>query len=228
MHVLPVSARLIKVSILTLLWAFSWAGSGIAADEWQVLFNGKDLAGWRPNTQPEAFSVVDGAIRVHATQAYAHLFFIGDGSPDAGRFKNFELEATVRGEPSSNSGIFFHTASDCGEGPKLTLKKGYEVQLNSTVKEKRKTGSLYAVVDLAESPVDEGQWFKVRIRVEGRRIVVHVNDQQTVDYTETDGAPRLKGFEGRLLDPAGGLIALQAHDPESTFYFRDVRVRRLP
>ena len=36
------------------------------------------------------------------------------------------------------------------------------MQLNSTVKEKRKTGSLYAVVDLAESPVDEAHWFKVR------------------------------------------------------------------
>lgn len=220
--------RSLEALALALLIATSSAAHGVAGDDWQVLFNGKDLTGWRPNTQPEAFSVVDGAIRVHATQAYAHLFFIGDGSPDAGRFKNFELEATVRGEPSSNSGIYFHTAIDCGEGPKLTLKKGYEVQLNSTVKEKRKTGSLYAVVDLAESPVDETQWFKVRLRVEGRHIVVHINDKQTADYTETDGAPRLKGFEGRLLDPTGGSIALQAHDPESTFYFRDVRVKRLP
>jgi hypothetical protein len=64
--------------------------------------------------------------------------------------------------------------------------------------------------------------------VEGRRIVVHVNDQQTVDYTETDATPRLKGFEGRLLDPVGGMIALQAHDPASTFYFRDERVKRQP
>ncbi len=199
-----------------------------AGDGWVELFNGKDLAGWKPNTQPEAFAVVDGAIRTHATQPYAHLFYIGDGSADAGRFKNFELEATVRGEPSSNSGIYFHTDIACGEGERLKLTKGYEVQLNSTVKEKRKTGSLYAVVDLAESPVDESQWFKVRIRVEGRRIVVHVNDQQTVDYTETDGAPRLKGFAGRLLNPKGGSIALQAHDPDSTFYFKSVRVRRLP
>ena len=35
------------------------------------------------------------------------------------------------------------------------LAKGYEIQLNSTEKEKRKTGSLYAVVDLDKSPVDE-------------------------------------------------------------------------
>lgn len=215
-------------ALLRVLSVFLCSASALAADGWVELFNGKDLAGWKPNAQPEAFTVVDGAIRTHATQSYAHLFYVGDGSPEAGRFKNFELEATVRGEPNSNSGIYFHTDIASGEGPRLKLTKGYEVQLNSTEKEKRKTGSLYAVVDLAESPVDETQWFKVRIRVEGRRIIVQVNDRQTVDYTETDGAPRLKGFEGRLLNPEGGSIALQAHDPESTFYFKCVRVRRLP
>lgn len=214
--------------LLRVIPLFLCAVSALAADDWMELFNGRDLTGWKPNTQPEAFTVVDGAIRTHATQSYAHLFYVGDGSPDAGRFKNFELEATVRGEPSANSGIYFHTDIGSGEGPRLKLTKGYEVQLNSTAKEKRKTGSLYAVVDLAESPVDETQWFKLRIRVEGRRIVVHVNDKQTVDYTEPDNAPRLKGFEGRLLSPDGGSIALQAHDPDSVFYFKSVRVRRLP
>ena len=43
-----------------------------------------------------------------------------------------------------------------------------------------------------------------------------------------DSILRRKGFEGQFLDPDGGLIALQAHDPESTLYFRNVQVRRLP
>ena len=198
------------------------------ANDWQELFNGKDLTGWKPNAQPEAFTVVDGTIRAHATQSYAHLFYIGDGSPSAGRFKNFELEATVRSETNSNSGIYFHSDINCGEGPKLKLTKGYELQLNNQEHEKRKTGSLYAVVDLAQSPVDETQWFKVRLRVEGRHIQIWVNDKQTVDYTEKDGDTRPKGFEGRWLDPNGGMIALQAHDPGSTYFFKSVRVRRLP
>jgi len=199
-----------------------------SAGDWIPLFNGKDLAGWEPNTQPEAFTVVDGAIRAHATQSYAHLFYVGDGSPEAGRFRDFELEATVRGELHSNSGIYFHSDIASGEGPKLKLAKGYELQLNDTVKEKRKTGSLYAVADLSASPVDETQWFKVRLRVEGRRIQIFVNDRQTADYTERDGDPRPKGFEGRFLDPRGGSIALQAHDPDSVYYFKDLRIRRLP
>jgi hypothetical protein len=216
--------KLILLFLAVTLCIFSTA----VAEEWIPLFNGKDLAGWKANTQPEAFTVVDGAIRAHAPKPYAHLFYVGDGSPEAGRFKNFELEATVRGEPNSNSGIYFHTDISSGEGPRLALKKGYEVQLNSAAKEKRKTGSLYGVVDLAESPVDETQWFKVRLKVEGRRIVVWINDKQTVDYIEPENPPRAPNFAGRLLSPDGGFIALQAHDPDSVFYFKDVRVRRLP
>ena len=217
-----------KFSLPAALVALCLSTSAWAAEGWVELFNGRDLSGWRPNTQPEAFNVVDGAIRARATQPYAHLFYIGDGSPAAGRFRNFELEATVRGEPVSNAGIFFHTDMASGEGERLKLTKGYEVQLNNVPKEKRKTGSLYAVVDVAESPVDETQWFKVRIRVEGRRIVVQVNDKTTVDYTEPENAPRPTAFAGRLLSADGGSIALQAHDPESVYYFKSVRVRRLP
>lgn len=104
----------------------------------------------------------------------------------------------------------------------------YEVQLNSSLKGKRKTGSLYAVVDLDKSPVDETKWFKVRVRVEGERITVHVNDERVVDYTEPADVKRPPGRAGRLLDPRGGAVALQAHDPKSVFHFKDVRVRRLP
>ncbi len=217
-----------KSRSLVFALSFALSLSAFAEDGWISLFNGKDLTGWKPNAQPEAFTVADGAIRAHATESYAHLFYVGDGSPHAGRFKNFELEAVVRGEPSSNSGIYFHSDINSGEGPKLTLMKGYEMQLNNTEKEKKKTGSLYAVVDVPVSPVDETKWFKARIRVEGKRIQIFINDKQTVDYTEEANPQRPKRFEGRLLDPNGGMIALQAHDPGSTYYFKEVRVRRLP
>ena len=202
--------------------------TSVADEEWQPLFNGKDLTGWRANTQPEAFSVVDGTLRVHAPKPYAHLFFVGDGSPGAGQFKNFELEAVVRGEPNANSGIFFHSNIDSGRGGRLALSEGYEVQLNSSPGEQRKTGSLYAVVDLAKSPVDETQWFRIRIRVQDKHITVHVNDEKVVDYVEPENPQRPAGFEGKRIKPEGGAIALQAHDPDSVFFFKEVRIRRLP
>lgn len=176
---------------------------------------------------PESFSVVDGAIRVKATKASAHLFYVGELKEGFVRFKNFELEATCRGETNSNSGIFVHTDLSTRDKA-LHLARGYEIQLNSSQREKRKTGSLYAVVDLDKSPVDESQWFLVRITVRDRRITVHLNGQQVVDYTEPPGVQRPVERAGRLLNPEGGGIALQGHDPESVFYFRDLRIKRLP
>lgn len=203
-------------------------GSG-KAEEWLTLFNGKDLTGWKANADPGAFTVVEGAIRAHATHPTnrSHLFYVGTAPDGLVRFKNFELEAVCRGEPGSNSGIFFHTDLATRDA-KLHLQNGYEVQLNSSPKEKRKTGSLYAIEDLAESAVDETTWFTIRFRVEGRRIRIWVNDRQTVDYTEPEGVQRPADRSGRVLNPEGGAIALQAHDSKSTFYFKSVRLRKLP
>ena len=198
-----------------------------AAEEWQTLFNGKDLTGWRANVMPESFTVVDGAIRAHATKPSAHLFYAGGLKSGFMSFKNFVLEATCRSEPNSNSGIFIHTDMSTRDSA-LHLAKGYEIQLNSTVKEKRKTGSLYAVVDLAQSPVDESQWFKVRVTVNGKRIMIHLNDKPVVDYTEPENVTRPPERAGRLINPQGGGIALQAHDPGSVFYFKDIRIKPLP
>jgi hypothetical protein len=195
-----------------------------AADTWRTLFNGKDLTGWKPNAYPDSWSVVDGAIRARATKESSHLFYVGEKTEGFERFINFELEVVARSEPNSNGGIFFHTDYTTN-GPALRLSKGYEVQLNSSERERRKTGSLYAVVDLATSPVDESKWFTVLITVRGKRIVVQIDGKQVVDYTEPENVERPAGREGRRLDPAGGAIALQAHDPGSTFYFKTVRLR---
>jgi hypothetical protein len=217
---------------LFLAWFLCAATAGLAAEAgWRELFNGVDLTGWKSNADPGAFTVVDGVLKAHATHPTnrGHLFFVGQRAEGLELFRNFELEAVVRGEPGSNSGIFFHTDMETRDG-RLHLKNGYEVQLNSSPTEKRKTGSLYDVVDLARSPVDEAKWFTVGIRVQGQRIVVRVNGQTTVDYTEPPGvvAQRSSQRKGRVLRRDGGAIALQAHDDKSTFYFKSIRVRPLP
>ncbi len=214
---------LIRILCLFCLTATAWA-----ADDWQTLFNGKDLTGWRANYYSNSWSVVNGTIRAHATKESSHLFFVGD--KPAGEFvpfTNFVLELSARSETNANSGVFFHTDYKAPNA-QHHLANGYEVQLNSTAREKRKTGSLYAVVDLPKPPVDESQWFRVRIRVEGKHITVQLNDKSVVDYTEPPNVQRPPDRAGRKLNPAGGAIALQGHDPGSTFYFKDIRIKRLP
>jgi hypothetical protein len=197
-----------------------------AAEEWRTLFNGRDLTGWKANAYPDSWSVVDGAIKAHATKESSHLFFVGDRQEGFERFKDFELEVVARSEPNSNGGIFIHT-DYATMSAALRLTQGYEIQLNSSQREPRKTGSLYAVVDLDRSPVDESKWFTVLIKVQGKRIIVQLDGKTVVDYTEPAVVQRPKGREGRKLNPAGGAIALQAHDPTSTFYLRSVRLHPL-
>jgi len=210
------------------LIALAIAPVACPADEWQPLFNGKDLTGWRANNDPDSFVVKDGILRVQASgSTSAHLFYAGDLKDGFEQFKNFELEATVRAEPDSNGGIFVHTDMTTRDAQKH-LAKGYEVQLNSSAKEKRKTGSLYAVVDREESPVDETKWFTIRVVVRDKRITIAVDGQQLVDYSEPADVQRPKERAGRLFATDGGGIAIQAHDAKSVWYFQDIRVKRLP
>jgi hypothetical protein len=212
---------------LTLLVLALLAVLPVQAEEaWRTLFNGKDLTGWKPNVYPESWSVVDGAIRANATKQSSHLFYVGANPETFERFKDFELEVVARSEPNSNGGIFIH-CDFTTHSPALRLSKGYEIQLNSSAIEKKKTGSLYAVVDLETSPVDETKWFTTLITVRGQRITIALDGKTVVDYVEPPNVQRAGERAGRKLDPAGGAIALQAHDPTSTFYFKSVRVRRL-
>ena len=128
------------------------AEQGQVTGVWRDIFNGKDLSGWKANAYPQSWTIVDGTIRAKATKASSHLFFTGDSSAPFVSFKNFELEAEVRSERKSNGGIFIHTDYQT-KTSFLRLAKGYEVQLNSSDHEARKTGSLYDVIDLPTSPL---------------------------------------------------------------------------
>jgi len=97
-----------------------------ADDDWQSLFNGKDLSGWRANNDPESFTVKDGVLRVQASAGNAaHLFFVGDQKNRFEAYKDFELEAIVKAEPNSNCGIFIHTDLTTRDAQKH-LAQGYE------------------------------------------------------------------------------------------------------
>lgn len=201
------------------------SASVVQAEPWVELFDGKTLNGWEANTKPESFTVQDGILKAHGKNGMSHLFYVGNTGKDVA-FTNFELEATVRSEPGSNSGIFFHTDRELRN--KKYLNKGYEVQLNSSLKEKNKTGSLYGIVTVKKSPVDETEWFDVRVVVNGKQIQVFVNKEKVIDYTEPENPEREPSRAKRLIDPNGGAIALQAHDPNSVFYFKTIRIRKLP
>ncbi len=192
--------------------------TSIRADDWVTVFDGKTMAGWKANEKPESFSVENGELKMKG--GMAHLFCEKEGFAD---LKNFEFKAEVKTLPGANSGVFFHTENRGPGG----LKKGYEAQINTSfAKDPRKTGSLVDVKDLDKSPVEDNQWFEFHLVVKGKQIIVNINGKPAVDYTEEDKPVRKKGREERIL--SHGPIALQAHDPESTTYFRNIQIKKLP
>ena len=186
--------------------------------DWVSLFDGKSLTNWKVGENANTFSVENGTIVAHGPTA--HLFYEGDVHQH--NFKNFEFKADVMTTPGSNSGIYFHTEYQESSWP----KKGYEVQVNNSHTDWRRTGSLYAVQDVKEVYVKDNEWFTEYFKVEGKHVTVKINDKTVVDYTEPGNVKRDAGSEGRIL--SSGTFALQGHDPNSKVYFKNILVKSLP
>lgn len=187
-------------------------------DGWIPLFDGKSLEGWKANENPQTFSVQDGKLIVKGDRS--HLFYVGP--VQNANFKNFELKAEVMTKPNANSGIYFHTELQPTGWP----AKGYEIQVNNTHKDPKKTAGVYGIKDNFEAPAKDGEWFTIYIKVDGKRIVTKVNDKLVSDYTEEESPTRSKEFAGRLL--SSGTFAIQGHDPESEVHYRKIEVKPLP
>jgi len=187
-------------------------------EKWISLFDGKTLNNWKVGDNAATFSVENGTIVAHGPTA--HLFY--DGDVGQHNFKNFELKAEVMTTPGSNSGIYFHTAYQQGGWP----SKGYEVQVNNSHTDWRRTGSLYGIMDVKEVSVKDNEWFTEYVKVEGKRVIIKINDKTVVDYTEPDNVKRDAGDEQRVI--SSGTFALQGHDPNSKVYFKKIMVKPLP
>ena len=187
------------------------------ADEWISLFDGKTLTNWKVGKNAATFTVENGMIIAHGETA--HLFYMGDVKNH--NFKNFDFKAEVMTEPGSNSGIYFHTEYQEESWP----AKGYEVQVNNSHSDWRRTGSLYAVEDVKEQLVKDNVWFTEEIIVQGKRVIIKVNDKIAVDYTEPANVQRPKESAGRII--SNGTFALQGHDPKSKVYFKNIVVKPL-
>jgi hypothetical protein len=183
----------------------------------KTIFNGKNLDGWKASENETSFSVQEGNLVVNANPGRCHLFYTAEKEP----FVNFEFRGEVLVFPHSNSGIYFHTEFQDSGWPKM----GFEAQVCSNqYHDPKKTGSLYGVVNVDQSEIPDDTWFDYNIHVEGKHVVIKINDKVTVDYTEPAGyeagAPFTRKFDK-------GTFAIQAHDPDSTVLFRNLRVKRL-
>ena len=182
------------------------------------LFNGKDLTGWKVNENPGSFSVKDGAIVAHGR--HSHCFYVGDFHDHT--FKDFELKVDVMTKPNSNGGVYIQTAYQEHGFP----GKGFEIQVNNTYNvDPRKTGSIYEVKDNRDKVAEDNKWFTEDIIAKGNTITVKVDGKLVAEWTQPADWAGTKDFADRRI--GAGTVALQAHDPGSTVYYKNIRIKLL-
>jgi hypothetical protein len=178
------------------------------AENVQLLFNGKDLDGWKIDKWNEGgFSIVDGTIKCNGKPSMLYYEKKKD-------YKNFHFSADVMTKEHANSGIFFHTAYQDKGWP-----IGHEAQVNCSQHDPVKTGSVYIVKKYLEKAHADDQWFHYEIIVEGNKVTTKINGKVVVEYTEetNDGRRKL----------SSGTFGLQAHDPGSTVFYKNIKVKEL-
>ncbi|WP_138991369.1 DUF1080 domain-containing protein [Larkinella sp. C7] len=194
------------------------ASSPKAEKGWVSLFDGKTFDGWKVGKNADSFKIEDGAIAVNGP--VGHLFYMGPVNDH--NFKNFQFKAKVMTLPGSNSGMYFHTQYQEESWP----KKGFEVQVNNSHTDWRRTASLYAIQDVKETYVKDNEWYTEEIMVQGKKVTIKINDKVVNEYTEPEGVDRPKDMADRKI--GSGTFALQAHDPKSKVYYKDIMVKVLP
>jgi hypothetical protein len=202
--------RLNILLLATFLVGLTTFGPSYADDKddegWISLFNGKDLTGWKASEGVE-WTVEEGTIKTPPQRS--HLFTDEE-------YKNFEYKVDCMTTEGSNSGLYIHTKYQDS-----FPDAGYEVQVNQTQGDPVKSGSLYNVVKLYSTPVKDGEWYTYHISVQGKQITVRINDKVLYQYVEPEGVTGPRKL-------SKGSFAIQAHDPKSVAYYKNIKVKPLP
>jgi hypothetical protein len=210
--------RLVLISLT--LWIVLSCSVPVVAGEWTALFNGKDLAGWQAVGGPAAsWKVEDGL-----------LYCSGGGGgwlSTSREYSNFEIELEFRVPPGGNSGVFLrapHQGNPAFAGMEIQILDDAAPEY-ANLQPYQYCGSLYGVAapsKRASKPA--GQWQKLSIKCDGRRVQAALNGEPIVD-ANLDQHPD-KAAEHPGIKRARGYVGLQNHG--TRLDFRNVRLRELP
>lgn len=204
-----------RLFVLTLLFAIPFTQAADSEEGFVKIMDGKTFEGWKIGDEDaKAWRIEDGAFVAQGSRS--HLFYVGAEEP----FKDFELKVDVMTKPGSNGGIYFHTEFQETGWPRA----GFECQVNVTQGDWIKTGSLYGLVNMGLTPAQDNKWWTQHIIVKGNTVTVKIDGKTVLEYNEPPGARPGRDFARKLSE---GTFALQAHDPNSVIYYKNIRVKRL-
>ncbi len=199
-------------------------------DGWQLLFNGKNLDGWKTfqGKNITGWKVIDGV-----------LYNSAIGSDHGGdivtraKYQNFELYLEFKMAPQSNSGIFYHVNEKIGKaiyesGPEYQLldDKGWPDKL----RDDQHTGANYGMNAPVNGNVKNvGEWNQAKIIVNGTHVQHFLNGVKVVDYNLWDDDWLKHKENGKWKDypyygfAQKGNIGLQDHG--ALVQFRNIKIR---
>jgi Domain of Unknown Function (DUF1080) len=207
-----------------------------AADKkegWVLLFNGKDLEGWRGYKRTDAtgtrWVVEDGLLTLKP----------GDSKDTKGQrdivsnatYDQFELSWEWRISPGGNSGVKYFVLED------RDAAIGHEYQVidderhaDAKVGPKRQTAAFYDVLPASNRPSKPaGEWNQSRVIVKGKSVEHWLNGTKVLQYELASPAlntaveaSKFKGIE-RFGKPQQGHILLQDHG--DAVWYRNIKIR---
>jgi tRNA A-37 threonylcarbamoyl transferase component Bud32 len=191
-------------------------------EDFQPLFNGKDLSGWTALTtdengqQPVNFGWKWEGDEVVCTSRTATSWLRYDAE-----LRDFELSLECRLPPESKAGIHLRYP---GSGSLWFPKaKSVAIQLEDAIPKEptHRAGAIFGIAPPNASAWRRSGWNQVRIRCEGRRFTVMLNGQTVVDASES-AFDKLRAVPDR-----GYLGLLNVGNASYGARFRKVRLRIL-
>jgi hypothetical protein len=223
--------------------------TGLLAADWQPLFDGSTLTGWRglgrDDVPPGHWVVEDGAIRKIETGDVPEA---ADGQPLEGgdiitldTYEHFELRFEWKVAPGANSGIKYNVSESMSvDAAPKTAALGFEYQIldddlhpDAGNGPTRTAGALYDLIGPSEKkrlkPV--GEFNSGRIVLRGSRGEHWLNGTKVVEYdlSSDDFKARLAKSKyapvPRFAERRHGYIVLQDHTDD--VWIRNISIREL-
>lgn len=203
-------------------------------DGWQLLFDGKDFAGWHGYNMkgiPDSWIIEDSALTMTTEGRQESQDIITDKV-----FKNFAFTAEFKLTKAANSGIIFQVKEDTKY--KFPYETGPEFQVidqdnwPDKLEEWQMCGANYAMYPpkvKAAKPL--GEWNRMLLVVNGNHVTQILNGVETVEYEKYSDEWKKLRESGKWADYPDygkydeGNISLQNHGTK--VWYRNVKIKEI-
>ena len=196
------------------------AGGLVLGAEWQQLFDGKSLDGWK-FVGPGRFVVENGMLKTEGGMGL--LFYARE------KIGNSTLRVVFRtASDPANSGVIIRLPEEPPD-PWYAVHNGYEVQIEERGDDWHCTGAIYSLSKVTRrNQKPQGEWNTMEIRLQGQDTIVLLNGEEVNRFDPSRPVPPRKAWYEPVRGPRpdAGYIGLQNHDAKSVVYFREVSIRK--